>query len=30
MFGYLTVNRPELKIKDDALYRSFYCGCAVP
>lgn len=26
MFGYITVNRPELKIKDDALYRSFYCG----
>ncbi len=26
MFGYITVNRPELKIKDDVLYRSFYCG----
>lgn len=26
MFGYISVNRPELKMKDDTLYRSFYCG----
>ena len=26
MFGYINVNRPELRIKDDTLYRSFYCG----
>lgn len=26
MFGYITVNRPELKMKDAVLYRSFYCG----
>ncbi len=29
MFGYITVNRPELKVKDLELYRSYYCGlCA--
>jgi len=29
MFGYVTVNRPELKVKDLELYRSYYCGlCA--
>lgn len=26
MFGYIVVNRDELKIKDYNLYRSFYCG----
>lgn len=26
MFGYITVNQDELKIKDYKLYRSFYCG----
>lgn len=26
MFGYIIVNRDELKIKDYNLYRSFYCG----
>ena len=29
MFGYITVNRPELKVKELELYRSYYCGlCA--
>lgn len=26
MFGYVVVNKPELKIKDFDTYRSFYCG----
>ena len=26
MFGYVVVNKPELKIKDFELYRSYYCG----
>ena len=26
MFGYIRPCRPELKIKDDALFRSYYCG----
>ena len=26
MFGYIVVNKPELKIKDYDLYQSFYCG----
>lgn len=26
MFGYITVNQEELKIKDYNRYRSFYCG----
>lgn len=26
MFGYVTINKPELKIKDFETYRSFYCG----
>ncbi|HUM83729.1 MAG TPA: DUF5685 family protein [Lachnospiraceae bacterium] len=26
MFGYVTVNQEELKIKDYRRYRSFYCG----
>ena len=26
MFGYVVINKPELKIKDFETYRSFYCG----
>lgn len=26
MFGYVVVNKPELKIKDFDIYQSFYCG----
>ena len=26
MFGYVTINKPELKIKDYERYRGFYCG----
>ena len=26
MFGYVVMNRPEIKFKDYDLYRSFYCG----
>lgn len=26
MFGYVTVNKPELKIKDFERYHAFYCG----
>ncbi len=26
MFGYVQVRKPELKIKDYAAYRAFYCG----
>ena len=26
MFGYVTVNRPELKVKELDQYRSYYCG----
>ena len=26
MFGYVTVNKPELKVKDYDTYRAFYCG----
>lgn len=26
MFGYVVVNKPEMKFKDFDLYRSFYCG----
>lgn len=26
MFGYVVMNKPELKMKDFDLYRSFYCG----
>lgn len=26
MFGYVVMNRPEMKIKDYDMYRSFYCG----
>ena len=26
MFGYITINKPELKIKEFELYHSYYCG----
>lgn len=26
MFGYVTINKPELKIKDYERYREYYCG----
>lgn len=26
MYGYVVVNKPELKIKEYDIYRSFYCG----
>ena len=26
MFGYVLVNKPELKIKEFEAYRSWYCG----
>ena len=26
MFGYVMIDKPELKVKDFELYRSFYCG----
>lgn len=26
MFGYITLNRPEMKVKDLDRYRSYYCG----
>lgn len=26
MFGYVLINKPELKIKDFEVYRSYYCG----
>ena len=26
MFGYVVLNKPEIKFKDYDLYRSFYCG----
>ncbi len=26
MFGYITTNQPEMKVKDLELYRSYYCG----
>ena len=26
MFGYIIVNKSELKFKEFDLYRSFYCG----
>lgn len=29
MFGYIVVNKPELKIKDFDIYQSFYCGLCV-
>jgi len=26
MFGYVTINKPELKIREFDMYRSYYCG----
>ena len=26
MFGYVVMNKPEMKFKDFEMYRSFYCG----
>ena len=26
MFGYVLVNKPELKIREFENYRSYYCG----
>lgn len=26
MFGYITINKPEMKFKDFDIYHSFYCG----
>lgn len=26
MFGYVKINKPEMKVRDYELYRSFYCG----
>ena len=26
MYGYITVNRPELKIREFEIYQSYYCG----
>lgn len=26
MFGYVVMNKPEMKVKDFDMYRSFYCG----
>ena len=26
MFGYITVNRAELKVKESAAYDAYYCG----
>lgn len=26
MFGYVTINKPELKMKDFARYKAYYCG----
>ena len=26
MFGYIVLNKPEIKFKDFEEYRSFYCG----
>ena len=26
MFGYVTVNKPELKIREFEEYQSWYCG----
>ena len=26
MFGYVTINKPEMKFKEYNLYRSYYCG----
>ena len=26
MFGYIVINKPELKFKEFDVYKSFYCG----
>ena len=26
MFGYVTANKPELKIREFARYKGYYCG----
>lgn len=26
MFGYVVINKPEIKFKDYEVYQSFYCG----
>ena len=26
MFGYVTANEPELKVKDFQRYKAYYCG----
>ena len=26
MFGYVTVDKPELKVKDYYKYKAYYCG----
>ena len=26
VYGYVVVNKPELKIKEYDVYRSYYCG----
>ena len=26
MFGYVTIDKPELKIKDYTRYKAYYCG----
>ena len=26
MFGYIVMNKPEIKMKDFDMYRTFYCG----
>ena len=26
MFGYVVINKPELKFKEFDVYKSFYCG----
>lgn len=26
MFGYITVNQPELRIREYDMYHSYYCG----
>ena len=26
MFGYIVINKPEMKFKDFDIYQSYYCG----
>ena len=26
MFGYISINKPEMKFREFDVYRSFYCG----